>query len=226
MDLDSDLIIHSKNISKITKFNDIFIDMVLIEYNKELAELLNNWNICVKVLKKEYLFKTKKIFSIIYCLLSDCYNIVSLNNQSYDIDLFNIILDKFLRFDIVNINRNIKLKSFTICDSMVIIDCYRLDKYKIYELFNINSIKKYYDTNIIDFDILIRDINIKPVFVGSIDNLEEDYKKLSIINYKYDHQQIINNLKNMVKYQNNMEKKIVSEYKKLKFIQDNREVQI
>lgn len=214
IDFNSDINKFSNNINKNIKINNISLTLNLFEYcDIRSCEIINNWEICLGMLGKSKLFKSKNIMKVVYCLLTDSCVINSINNTKSDIDLFDVILERFLRIDVIDDKeRNIKLQIFPICNTLIIIDCRDLKNYKIYELHNIKSVKEYYGTSKINFDEIINDIKLEPIFTSSINKLMNDYKTISIINFKKDDGIIINKLNNFLLHEMEIEKKIQKEY--------------
>jgi hypothetical protein len=98
--------------------------------------------------------------------------------------LYDELQQDFWGFDVViNINSIIKIKLFNVCDRMVIMDCTKYPIYKIYHLYNLSMIKDLYKTSKINFDIIKRDMCLVPMFVSNINNLFNDFKKLSASNF-------------------------------------------
>jgi len=214
IDFDSDINELSNKLQKSVKINNVNVVLNLQEYcDIKSCDVINNWKLCLGMLGKMHLFKRKNIMKVVYCLLTDSCVINNVNGNKIDIDVFDVILDKFLIVDVIDeTERNIKLRVFTVCNTLIIIDCKDLNKYKIYKLHNVYLIKEYYGINKINFDTIANDIKLEPMFVGSIDELEDDYKKMSIINFKKDNGIIIDKLIRFLSYEMEIEKKIQKEY--------------
>lgn len=215
-DFGSDINKFSNNIKKLIKINNIDINLDLTEYNNiKACETINNWEICLGMLGKINLFKSKELMKIIYCLLTDSCIINNINGNKLDLDLYDVALNRFLRIDVINEHdRNIKLRIFTVCNTLIVIDCKDLKNYKIYELHNINIIKEYYETNKINFDTLVNDIKLEPKLIACISDLEDDYKILSMVNFKKNDELIIKNFEDFLLHATEIEKKIQKEYLK------------
>src|SRR6266705_2541767 len=83
--------------------NKININLELVGFDDiVICETIKNWELCLGILGKSALLKTKNVMKVIYCLLNDCCIINTINGNKMDLDLFDTILDRFLRFDIVN----------------------------------------------------------------------------------------------------------------------------
>lgn len=214
-DFSSDISKFSNNINKSLKIGDVDINLDLSEYNDIKAiEVINNWETCLGMLGKQHLFKSKEIMKVIYCLLTDCYVINSINGTKLDLDLYDMTLDKFLRIDVIDgKNRDIKPRVFTVCNALVIFDCKDLKNYKIYELYNVSGIKEHYGSKV-NFDMIIREMNLEPRYTGSISKLEDAFKEMSVINFKKDNDKIINNLEKFLLNATELESKIQKEYGK------------
>ncbi len=151
--------------------------------NVNIVDILLKWKSCFELLGKDILFVSKNVQKIIYCLLSDCSIINSINDTKIKLSLFDTSNKTFLGFDVIdNINRVIKIKLFNMCNKMIVIDCKLYPFYKIYILYNLNIVKDYYKSSKVNFDMIVKNICLLPVFTGNINNLKVDYKKLSINN--------------------------------------------
>lgn len=215
IDFNSDISKFSNNIKKLIKISNVDINLDLSEYNIGACELINNWQMCLSMLGKTNVFKRKNIMQIVYCLLTDSCTINNINGNKMDLDLFDLTLNRFLRMDIINENeRYIKLRVFTVCNTLIVIDCKDLKKYKIYELHNVSAIKEYYGTHKINFDTIVNDIKLEPKFIGSMSNLEDDYKILSIVKFTKNNESIVKTLEDFLLCATELEKKIQKEYKK------------
>ena len=184
IDFKSDINKFSDNKNKLVRINNLDINLNSLYYeNKNLLEVFQKWLTCFEILGKGNLFRSKSIIKILYCLLTDCSSIITINNIKTELDLYDESLERFLRIEVIDKNnRFIKIKIFPICDSMVIIDCSDFKSYKIYELHNLQLIKKCYGTNKINFDLIKNNIGIYPTFIGNITNLQNDFKCLSCKN--------------------------------------------
>jgi hypothetical protein len=215
VDFNSDIEKYGNNFIKSLSINNVNININLIEYNDiNIIDMINNWNMCLNMLDKSFLFKNKNVMKIIYCLLTDCCVIKNINGNNLDLDLFDPVLEKFLRVDVVNEkSRDIRLRVFTVCNTLIIFDCKDLSNYKIYEIFNIDQIKKHYDSHKINFDKLINEMKIEPKIKSNLNNLTNDFKKHTVSNcIKNDKEDIIIKLDKFLLTYNKMEKKIQTEY--------------
>ena len=218
INFDSDINKFSNNINKLIKINDIDINLDLTEYtNIKACEMIDNWNLCLGMLGKSNLLKNKDVMKILYCLLTDSCIINNINGNILPLDLFDPILEKFLRIDICDEkNRNIELRVFTVCNTLIVIDCKDLKNYKIYELYNIHLLKEYYCKNKVNLDTILNDIKIDPKFKGSIADIEDDYKKFTITNHIKNYGEIIDKLELFLCRSVEIEKNIQKEYKKFR----------
>lgn len=150
--------------------------------NIDTVDTMLKWKSCFDLLGQTNLFTSKNVQKIIYCLLSDCSIINTVNDEPSTLTFYDGILTTFWSFDIIDKqNRNIKIKLFNVCNKMVIIDYCKYPIYKVYYLYNLTSIKDFYGIKV-NFDSLIKDLYIEPSFIGNIYELKKDYKKLSIQN--------------------------------------------
>jgi hypothetical protein len=175
----------NKYSTNIIKNYDINTKLDLQQYNdNNIVKLLLKWKSCFEFLGKNPLFISKPIQKIIYCILSDCSIINYINKTLTNLSLYDELQQDFWGFDVViNINSIIKIKLFNVCDRMVIMDCTKYPIYKIYHLYNLSMIKDLYKTSKINFDIIKRDMCLVPMFVSNINNLFNDFKKLSASNF-------------------------------------------
>ena len=202
IDFYNDINKFSENITK-TLGPNIKLDLQLYN-NKNIIDLMLKWKMCFELLGKNTLFLSKNIQKIIYCLLSDCAIINLINDTKIKLPLYDMKCQTFLGFDVVNsVNRFIKIKIFNMCDRMVVIDCKNYPNYKIYDLYNLKLIKDYYKSSKVNFDIIIKNICLLPTFVGDVNNLLNDFKKLSINNLTICNTK---NLKFVEEYLKNMRK--------------------
>lgn len=181
----------------------------LQSYNDvNVIELILKWKQCFDFLGKGGMFVSKKVQLIIYCLLSD-YSIINfVNKEPTNLALYNTITQSFFGFDVVNANRIIKIKLFNVCNEMVIIECCKYPVYKIYNLHNLNIIKEFYGTSKINFDTVKKDICLLPVFIGNINNLKNDFKKLSVYNFNTPNRRNVMYMELCLKKEREIEKKI------------------
>lgn len=205
---------YSRNFDRNIIVCDIDFIINLNGYNQKACAIINDWKTCLGMLGKQHLLKSKQIIKVVYCLLTGHLAINNVNGNNIDLDVYDPLLNRFLRIDIVDeTERTIKLKIFSVCDTQIIIDCKNFDKYKIYELHNVHNIKEYYGTNKVNIDQLTSDIKLSPIFVGSLGNLENDYKILSIVNYTVNIQKMIQSMDYFMKQSIKLEKQIQIAYK-------------
>lgn len=182
IDFYNDINKFSKNIIKICDLN-IKLDLQIYD-DINVVDLILKWKSCFEFLGRQTAFLSRKVQKIIYCLLTDYTIINFVNKEVTNLSLYNVITQSFFGFDVINdTNRIIKIKLFNVCNEMVIMDCNKYPTYKIYHLHNLNIIKEFYKTSKINFDTIKKDICIIPIFVGNINNLRNDFKKLSINNF-------------------------------------------
>ena len=197
--------------------NNSTVNAILEDYNQyQLCNILTNWYTYSNFLNKQYIFQTKYITRIIYCLLTDVNIIKTINNNRIDIDIYDPVLDKFWQFDIITKNKpNIKFKIFNICNNMIVFDC-RNDVYNIYRLYDLSKIKELYMSSSVDFDLLLKDIQLEPVIIIDPTNLEKDFKKLSYKNTE-DHylDNLIITVQTLMNKNDKMETKIQKYYKNI-----------
>lgn len=201
---------------KLIKINNIDINLDLTHYKDlNIVDIVKEWQTLFGILGKSDFFKGNEVMKVLYCLLTDCCIINNINGNKLDLHLYDISLNRFLRLSTLNQkNRNFKIRIFTVCNVLIIIDCKDMDKYKIYEVYNLDKIKSHYQTSKINFDILVNDIKLEPIFVGDINNLKKDFKKLSIDKIKINKLKIIESLTKFINNSNEIENKIQKEYKK------------
>ncbi len=189
--------------------------------NFNTIDMLLKWKSCFELLGKDVMFISKNVQKIIYCLLSDCSIINSINDTKIKLSLFDTSNKTFLGFDVVdNINRFIKIKLFNMCNKMVIIDCKTYPVYKVYVLYNLSVVKDYYKSSKVNFDIIIKNICLLPIFTGNINNLRSDYKTLSVNNYTVCNatnlrftEEYLKNLKQLDKQINKIQNELITIYK-------------
>ncbi len=155
--------------------------------------------------------KTKGVIKILYCLLSDNYQIERLSKAKSPIEFYNPIIDKLHKLVVINEQRIFKLKKLSLVDSLIIFDCKNMNNYKIYEIYEPARLKKIYG-NRVRIEELIKDIKIEPIFIGDVNELENNFKILSYPNFKQNKKvyltKIVKELKNYAltekKYKNLM----------------------
>lgn len=210
----SDINQFAKNFEYRLSIKNELLKLSLKEYNNvQTFDAINNWKLCLEMIGKGHLFKSKEVMLIIYCLLTDNCIIDSINGKHIDIDLFDVNLNKFSRFEVIDDQqRYVRLRIFPICDHMIIIDTRDLKKYKVYELYNIQIIKEYYGTHKADFDQIIKDIKLEPKFIGDIRDLVDDFKKLSIVYFQLNRDDEIEKLEKFMVQCHELECKIMKDY--------------
>ena len=210
----SDIKQHATNFNYQVKIQDTVLNLNLDGYNNiNTYETLKKWQTCFSLLGKGNLYPSKDVSIILYCLLTDASLIKTINNNKVNIDLYNPVIDRFYGLEtITKLNRNIKLKIFPICKTLVIVDWKGFPTYKVYELYNLDQVKEYYENKKANFDTIIKDINLKPKYIGQVN--KSDFKALSINNFVIDKQKIIKMLEDfMIKYKK-LERQIQKEYKR------------
>lgn len=183
MDLRTELNKFSKKISSTIKYNDKQLSIELFDYHdRKVIDLLNEWKICLSCMGKSKLFKDIFIAEVIFCLLSDYHYVHYIGKKDSPLHLYNPILNDLTNLVVVDQNRCIKFKLFNISNTLIIFD-FKKDHYKVYKLYGLYAIKDYYESKQIKFDHLVKDLQLTPIFESDLDNLENDYKKLSYVNY-------------------------------------------
>lgn len=210
IDLKTELLKFCQSFNQNIKIKDVSLDLNLKSYkNINVIDEIYGWQSCLEILGKKNIFMSKDLIKVLYCLLTDSCILENING----IDLYNPILNRFLQIVCLSSKRKVKLKVFPICNTIIIIDFKGYPKYKIYELYNIDQVKEYYETNKINFDTVIKDIKLEPIFTGNLMDLKKDYKILSLGISKETHIRILE--KFLVNYKK-IEKNIIKEYKKFK----------
>lgn len=214
IDFNSHINKYTINLNKLIKINNIDINLDLTCYdNVNLVDIIKEWQTLFGIIGKPNLFKKNNVIKVLYCLLTDCCTINNINGIKMDLDFYDFNLNRFLRFNVLDEkNRNIKLRIFTVCNILIVIDCRNMNQYKIYEVYNLDKVKNHYQKQKINFDILISDIKLEPIFIGNIDNIEENFKKLSIAKIKINKFKIIDSLEKFIYYNGQLENKIQKEY--------------
>lgn len=191
--------------------------------NKGTIDIIKKWQSCFALLGKGNLLQSKEASTILYCLLTDACTIENIDGNKVDINLYNPVLNRFYQIESLNQkHRNIRLKVFPICNTVVIFDWQNYPTYKVYELYNTEQVKEYYGSKKVNFDTIVKDINLQPKFTGtvkSLDQLYDDFKILSvdrfvIVDYK---ERQIKMLQSFMKESQKLEKQIQFEYKNLFF---------
>lgn len=204
-------------INKKLCIQDIALDLKLQAYNNvKTVKLINEWFTSLSYMGKGNLYQSKEASAIIYCLLSDACIIESINEAKVNIDLYDLVLDRFYQFDTINKkSRTVRIKIFPICNTLIIFDWFNYPKYKIYELYNTDQVKEYYDNKKIDIDTVIKDLSLKPKFCGDVNDLLEDMKVLSVNKVIINKEKNIRVLEDFMKQYQSLEKQVQNEYRKL-----------
>ena len=207
VDFASDIKSQTYTFNKIVKVNNFDLNIQLVSYKEDVCDIFSNWQTILQMLGKNN--KSENIIKILYCLLSDCCFIKTIQNEKSILDLYDIGLEKFVRVGVVNEkNRIIKIRVFNVCDSFIVFDCKDMKNYKVYELNNLLELKSYYESNKINFDKIVKELNLRPFFMENIKNLKSNYKILSINRRRLDKCKYIESLSKYIKDQNVIEKKI------------------
>lgn len=166
-----------------------------------IIDTILKWKTCFEILGRKDLFMTPNIQKVIFSLLSDCGIINYINkNETTNLALYDTINESFWGFGCIdNNNRNIRIKLFNVCNKMVIVDMIKYPVYKIYYLYNLDIVKNFYGSQKINFDNVIKDISLEPVFIGNINNLKNDYKKMSVSKFELCNKQYIDYIKSYTK---------------------------
>ena len=183
--------------------------------NIKTYEILQKWQSCLALLGKGNLYRNKDASLIIYCLITDACIIDKINDGKVDIDLYNPILNRFYTLETIYEScRDIRLKIFPICNTMIIIDWKNFPTYKVYELFNLEQVKEYYSSKKVNFDKIIKDIGLLPKYCGKV--CADEFKILSYKNHNSNcKKEYIKILEDFMIKQKKLEKEIQKEYKKL-----------
>ena len=209
----------STNINKNIYVLDQTLTLSLNAYNnKDTIDVLKKWQSCFALLGKGQLLQSKDASTIIYCLLSDALSIDMINYAKVNIDLYDPILNRFYLVEsLTKKHRNIRLKVFPICNTMIVFDWSLYPIYKIYELYNTDQVKEYYESKKVNFDKIVKDLGLVPKFIGKVDSLDNLYtyfKKLSVNNLEDYKEKHIKVLEDFLRKYRVLEKQIQSEYKK------------
>lgn len=184
MDLRTELNKFTKRMTGEINYKNNKIKLNLIDYHdKKVIEILKEWKICLSFMGKSKLFKDTIVTEIIFCLLSDYYYVNTIGQKASPLHLYNPILNELTNLVVVGRDRYIKFKLFNISNTLIVVDFNKKDQYKVYKIYGLSSIKEYYETKQIKFDHLVKDLQLIPIFESDLDNLENDYKKLSYTNY-------------------------------------------
>lgn len=211
INLKEDLYQYSQKVSYKYSINNIDLNLSLFSFNNiKISNILHKWQSCFGILGKGNIFHFKDVSKIIYCFLTNSCILDNIDGDKVNIDLFNTVTSRFYQVNVLTkIKRVIKLKIFPICDTLVVIDWKNFPDYKIYELYNTKQVKDFYKNKKISFDTIIKDISLEPKYMGNIDELDKDFKILSIV----DKEKNIKNLENFLSSHLAMEKQIQKEYK-------------
>ena len=216
IDFNTDITKYAKPLIKDITINNITLTLDLTIYdNKKTIEVLKQWQTCLAMAGKGNLFKTKSCMVIIYCLLTNNCKVNTINDNKMDLDMYDMVLDRFQRLDVIDgENRFIKLRIFTVCNSLIVVDCKDTKTYKIYELHNLANVKEFYGGAKINFDSVVKDIKLEPKFVGKYVELEGDFKRLGMENMRVSGEDTINVLQHFLDTCVGIEKQIQREYGK------------
>lgn len=173
----------SGDVATFSQNKKIIIDGAVLElqvFNENTTKSLLQWKAVFEMMGQKDKFMSNDVLKVAYCFLSDCGIVKSENDKpTKKYDLYDTELMEFLSFKTVNITKRV-LKLKAVINKIIIIDCIEFPTYHMYELYNVEFIKKYYGKTKIDFDIIKDDISLIPTFTGNINDLLNDYKKLSI----------------------------------------------
>ncbi|ARF09937.1 hypothetical protein Indivirus_6_3 [Indivirus ILV1] len=213
INLETELLLYSIKLHHSIEIQGTKLDFDLNAYNDmNIIDELNKWQSCFGILGKGNMYESKYISKIIYCLVSDAHVLNNINN----IDLFNPILNRFLQIEsLTKNNRKIHLRVFPICKTLIVIDWKQYPIYKVYEIHNIDQVKKYYKCNKIEFDTFIKDIRLHPILSSDISNLKDNFKILSITRFQATQENHIKLLEIFLSNHKILEKEIQKEYKKI-----------
>lgn len=146
--------------------------------DKKVMDVILRWKQCFGFLGKNDLFIGANIQKIIYCILTDCHFIKDVGGIETNLTFYDERMDGFWGFGVIDkMNRNIQIKVFNICEAMIIMDYAKYPIYKIYNLYNCKCLKDYYGSKV-NFDIIIKDLSLIPMFIGNLNNLGNDYGRL------------------------------------------------
>jgi len=198
---------------KIMKFND-----------QQISEKLKDWCIIYQNMGiygiKTKLIENTMFFKILYCLLTNSVKInqpIKINDIDCNIDCYNIDTHNTIRVKVIdNDNDIIKIRKNSEYDSIVIINCSSMDNYKIYEIDNpiLHSICALYG-NHVKFNVIVKDYNLIPVFVGDIINIHNDFKTMTFANDKNSVKYYLDEINKKLIEMDLTEKKIQQLYKKM-----------
>ena len=213
----SDINKYSSSDKRNIKFNDIELSVETTRYNdRKIIHVIDNWKSCLELLNRSHVLVEKEFMKIIYAILSDAIVINTVNGIENKIDLYNSNLDIFLNLETVNKSRRIiKVKSLIICNTLIVVDCKNLDSCRVYEIYDIDKVKDHYQDSKIDFDCLRDDLQLSPKVKFNLNRLNKYFKILSSKNSGYNMMVSIKQLQKYIEYQDELEKRITSEYDKL-----------
>lgn len=213
----SDINKYSSSNKKNIKFNDVNLSVETNQYNdRNIIPVIDNWKSCLELLNRSNVLVEKEFMKIVYAILSDAVVVNTINGLENKIDLYNSYLDIFLNLETVNKSRRIiKMKPLIICNTLIVVDCKNIDLCCVYEIYDIDKVKDYYKDSKIDFDRLIDDLHLTPKVKFSLNHLNKYFKILSSKNVEYNMTVTIRQLQKYIEYQNELEKRISSEYDKL-----------
>lgn len=208
LDFSTEISKYGNRIRKEITINNCSKILSLTQYsNSKACDVINDWMESLSMMNKTSLFKNKYIMRIIYALLTGYHVINLINSEQVPLDIYDENTERFIIVEtITNKDTEIKLK---LCSTMIIFDCTDLNDYKIYELYNINLVKQYYNNNKVSFNDIIKDINLIPIYKGSVNNLEADINIMSPLNNHFYKKYTLKLMISSSKIQRRLERKIV-----------------
>lgn len=213
----SDINKYSSKTKKNIKFDGADLSVDVTKYNNiDVIHVIDNWISCLELLNRSHVLVEKEFMKIIYAILSDTVIVNTINGLENKIDLYNSYSDMFLNLETVNESRrSIKVKPLIICTTLIVIDCKNLNSCRVYEIYDTNKIKDYYQDSKIDFDCLRDDLRLIPKVEFNLNNLNKYFKILASKNAGYNMTVSIKQIQKYVEYQNELEKRILAEYDKI-----------
>lgn len=213
----SDINKYSSNNKKNIKFNNIELSVETTRYdNRDIIPVIDNWKSCLELLNRSHILVEKEFMKIIYAILSDAVVINTINGIENKIDFYNSYLDIFMNLETVNKSRRIiKVKPLIICNTLIIVDCKNLESCRVYEIYDIDNIRDYYQDSKIDFDCLRDDLQLTPKVKFDLNRLNKYFKILSSKNAGYNMTVSIKQLQKYIEYQNELERRMLLECDKL-----------
>lgn len=172
------------------------------------SNVLEEWIQCLKTLNKTHLLKQKEVMINVYCYLCQCHRINNINNKMIDIDLFDNLINQFMRLEtITSPKQSVSLKAYPICNILVVINCQSLDNIKVYKLYNTDLVKKVYNNSVVSFLDIKKDLNLEPLFSFNIYDLEK-YNNQPI-------QDLFNQVDKRIDYNFKLHRQLKTEFMKL-----------